>query len=55
MKQTKKMTRQQRIQLTKAGIDIEGVRILTENHEYIIYVTPDGQQHTYDKPVVGRR
>lgn len=48
------MTRQQRIQLMKAGIDIEGVRILTENHEYMIYVTADGQQHKFEK-IGGRR
>ena len=40
MKQTKKLTRNQRILLEKHHIDTEGVRCICETKEYLDYLSP---------------
>ena len=49
MKQTKKMSRQQRNLLLKNKINVEGVRIIVETKDYLDYMTPDGNKHRLEK------
>ena len=49
MKQTKKLTRNQRTFLLKHHIDIEGVRVVSETNEAIVYITKDGEQKVFNK------
>lgn len=48
MKQTKKMSRRQRLILQRHNIDVEGVRIYNETKDFIEYVTSDGVHHRLD-------
>ena len=49
MKQTKKLTRTQRNFLLKNKVNIEGVRVLQDTKDFMIYVTADGVQHRIEK------
>lgn len=49
MKQTKKLTRAQREFLQKKGKDIEGVRVVEETKESLVYIDKTGAKHTIMK------
>lgn len=45
MKQSKKLTRNQRNYLEKHHVNTEGVRFIQENSTFFEYVTKDGKTH----------
>ena len=49
MKQTKRLTRNQRMLLLKNKIDVEGVRTVSEDKYTLVYMTPDGEIHRLEK------
>ena len=51
MKQTKRITRNQRSFLQKKGIDTRGVRVVEETKSYITVQFPDGNIFKYSKEV----
>lgn len=52
MKQTKKMTRSQRILIAKAGFDTQAlkIRIIEDNPKYIKFLVDDEDQNVFKIP-----
>ena len=51
MKQTKKLTRNQKEFLTKKGVDYTGVRCVEETNSHLIVMFPDESVWKYSKEV----
>ena len=49
MKQTKKLTRNQREYLQKYGVDTQGCRLVEETKEYIDFLKPNGEVERFWK------